>query len=93
MLYTLSGDLVGGVLLQFFLGVAMCFVSGCLYPVYFFPESVQHLAQYLPAGLARSHLAGYITGDGAVLPLLGWCAVFCAVGVASRVRAVKEARV
>ena len=94
MLYALSGDLIGGVLLQFFLSVAMCFVSGCLYPVYFFPESVQRLAQYLPAGLARSHLAAFITGDGGeVWFLLAYSAGFCAVGVRARVRAVKEARV
>lgn len=93
MLYTLSSDLVGGVLLQFFLGVAMCFVSGCLYPVYFFPEAVQNLAQYLPTGLARSHLAGYLNGSSNLWPLLGWSAVFCAVAVVARVRAVKEARV
>lgn len=94
MLYTLSGDLIGGVLLQFFLSAAMCFVSGCLYPVYFFPAEVQRLAEHLPAGLARSQLAGYITGEsGAALPLLGYTAVFCAVGVVARARAVREARV
>jgi len=37
LLYTLSSDLIGGVLVQFFATLALCFVSGCMYPVYFFP--------------------------------------------------------
>lgn len=96
MLYALCADLISGVLLQFFAVVAMCFVSGCMYPVYFFPVSVQKLAAWLPAGLARSHLAGCFTGEQnweTVLLLLGYSVLFCAVGTAARVRAVKEARV
>ena len=96
MLYALTSDLISGVLLQFFLSAALCFVSGCMYPVYFFPVSVQRMAAWLPAGLARSQLAGCITGttDGqTILLLLGYSVVFSAVGIAARVRAVKEARV
>lgn len=96
MLYALCGDLISGVLLQFFAAVAMCFVSGCMYPVYFFPVSVQRMAAWLPAGLARSQLAGCITGEqdwGTILLLLGYTVLFCAVGTVARVRAVKEARV
>lgn len=96
MLYALSGDLIGGVLLQFFSAVALCFVSGCMYPVFFFPESVQKLAAYLPTGAARDVLAGCLTGETntrAMLLVLGFTALFTAVGVAARVRQVKEARV
>ncbi len=94
MLYALAADLIGGVLLQFFLSTAMCFVAGCMYPVYFFPVAVQRLASFLPAGVARAHLAAaYTGGEGSALLLLGYSAVFCAVGVLARVRAVKEAKV
>lgn len=96
MLYALSGDLIGGVLLQFFAAAGMCFISGCMYPVHFFPVSVQKLAAWLPAALARSMLGGCITGqqDGRVCGLLlAWCGLFVAVGIVARVRAVKEARV
>lgn len=96
MLYALSNELIGGVLLQFFVGLALCFVSGCMYPVFFFPVSVQKLAAWLPTGLARTQLSGCITGetDGkALVLLLAYGAAFCAVGVVARVRAVKEARV
>ena len=87
---------VSFVLLQFFLSTALCFVSGCMYPVYFFPVSVQRVAAWLPAGLARSQLASCITGENDVqtlLLLLAYALVFSIVGISARVRAVKEARV
>lgn len=96
MLYALSSDLIGGVLLQFFVTLAMCFVSGCMYPVYFFPVTVQKMAAWLPAGIARSQLAGCITGEvppQSLALLLGYTAAFCLVGVLARMRSVKEARV
>ena len=95
MFYSLSRDLISGVMLQFFASVILCFVSGCLYPVYFFPVLVQRIAQWLPTSLARIYLAGYITGStpAYTLPvLLGYCAVFVAVGLWSRVRHVQEVR-
>jgi len=92
-LYSLSAELVSGVLLQFFAALAMCFVSGCMYPVFFFPESIQRMAAWLPAGLARSQLAGCITGENSVaalLGLLGYSVLFAGAAVAVRVRAVKQ---
>ncbi len=93
MLYSLSRDMVGGVMLLFFVSILLCFVSGCLYPVYFFPVQAQQLAGYLPAGLARAQLASCITGSapGWILPaLLGYCAVFFATGLWARVRHIQE---
>ena len=93
-LYTLSTDLISGILLQFFAGVSLCFVSGCIYPVFFFPLGVQRVAAWLPTGLARSLLAGCITGQSRGLwGVLAYSAVFLAAGVLIRTRAVKEARV
>ncbi len=87
LLYSLAGDLISGVLLQFFVTLAMCFISGCMYPVYFFPETVQKLARWLPAGIARDQLAGYITEEGSAVTaacLLGYSAVFFLIGAAAR---------
>ncbi len=63
LIYSLSKELISGVLLQMVVTVALCFVSGCFYPVYFFPVSVQEIAGYLPAGVARLHISGLITGE------------------------------
>lgn len=96
LLYTLSSDLIGGVLMQFFTTLALCFVSGCMYPVYFFPVKVQKLAAWLPTGAARSQLAACLTGDSSretLLLLLGYTAVFSLVAILVRLRRVKEARV
>ena len=93
MLYSLSGDLISGVLLQFFVTVAMCFVSGCMYPVYFFPESVQKIAAWLPAGVARAQLSGYFTGsqpEYSAIVLWAYCAVFFAVGAAGRIGSIRR---
>ncbi len=92
-LYGLSADLISGVLLQFFTVVALCFVSGCMYPVFFFPQSVQKLAALLPTGAARTQLAGIFSGDfpwGSFALLMGFSAVFGAAGTAVRVAATKN---
>ena len=73
LVYTLSRDLISGVLLQMVVAVAMCFISGCFYPVYFFPLSIQKIAKYLPAAIAREHLSTLITheeGTGSAIALL-----------------------
>ena len=62
-LYRCCANILSGTLLQFFVTVAMCFLCGCMYPVFFFPEALQRLGAWLPAGLARSLLAGCITGE------------------------------
>ena len=96
MLYTLSSDLVGGILLQFFSTLAMCFISGCLYPVYFFPSAVQKAAMWLPAGIARSQLSGVLTGSLSFLPtllLLGYSVLFVAIGCLVGSRRIKEVAV
>lgn len=93
MLYALCSDIISGILLPFFVIVFFCFVSGCLYPVFFFPTQVQQFAQWLPTGIARAQLASCITGSAPVwtLPvLLGYSAGFLAIGAGARVRHIQE---
>lgn len=92
MLCCLSTDLTGGLVLQFFTVLALCFLSGCLYPVYMFPVKVQQAAAWLPAGIARSLLSGAISGEGAgLLPvwLLTYSLVFFLIGSAVSARRIK----
>ncbi len=94
LLYELSTNMISGVLLQFFVSLALCFVSGCLYPISFFPDSVQRLSGYLPTGIARAQLAASFAGDldalGVIL-LLGYGVIFFVL--AAIVRKVKVALV
>lgn len=93
MLYSLARDMIGGLLLHFFVSVILCFVSGCLYPVYFFPVMVQKLAQWLPTGIARTHLANCLTGSVSIetlATLFGYCVVSVAIGVWVRARHIQE---
>lgn len=95
LLYTLCADLISGVLVQFFTTLALCFVSGCMYPIFFFPLSVQKLAQWLPTGAARNQLTACLTGDSYDRVWLLWvyALVFTGLALAVRVCRVKEARV
>lgn len=87
MLYAFSGNLVGGMLLQFFVTVATCFAGGCMYPVTFFPESIQKAAGYLPHGLARECVSGLMTGSSSSLNIglmLGYSLLFVGISVIVR---------
>lgn len=93
LLYTLCTDLISGVLVQFFTTLALGFVSGCMYPIFFFPLPVQKLAQWLPTGAARDQLTACLTGGGYDRVWLLWAygLVFTALAAAVRICRVKEA--
>lgn len=57
MLFELTSDIVSGVMLQFVTSVSLAYISGCLYPIYFFPETVQNISVFLPVGAARSYIS------------------------------------
>ena len=61
-LFQLSRDYISGTLLPFFVSISLAFVSGCIYPVYFFPVALQKLSAYLPTSLARNQLSACLTG-------------------------------
>ena len=85
--FSLTKDLISGVLLQMIVAISMCFVSGCMYPVYFFPVSVQNFSRCLPAAMARDQMTGLITGDAqwdATMPLTVIGLVLVAASVAIR---------
>ena len=87
LLYELASDLISGVLLQFFVTLALCFVSGCLYPITFFPDSIQKLSNALPTGLARQQLSNCILSKYSMentLALIGFGCTFLAVAILIR---------
>lgn len=87
LVFELSEDLVSGLLCYFFLTLALCYVSGCLYPLYAFPETVQRAAVYLPTALAREYVTACLTGNtvSASLPgVLLYAVLFVAAAVGVR---------
>ncbi|MBO5291902.1 MAG: ABC transporter permease [Lachnospiraceae bacterium] len=62
-LYELASGIVNGVLLQFVSAVCIGYLSGCFYPVWFFPESVQRLAGRLPGGVGIRYLGSCLLGQ------------------------------
>ena len=96
LVYSLSGDLLSGVLLQLLLSLAMCFLSGCMYPVHFFPVAVQKLSAWLPAAIARNYWADLLreaaAGSGWLLLGIGLFAVGASIGIRHfRIAGRKEA--
>ena len=92
LMYEMASDLISGVLMQFFVTLALCFVSGCLYPITFFPNGVQKLAQFLPTGIARMQIGNCILGCvslGTIAPLIGFGCAF--LGGAVLIRRLKVA--
>lgn len=85
-MYTLSDHLTSGILLAFVATLALSFIGGCMYPIQFFPLTVQRLAAVLPSGIARQSVTGTLVGTGSthVWSLLGYSAVFLAVAVIAR---------
>lgn len=60
MMHTAFYELVSGpissVLVQFLIAIGLGYISGCFYPNYFFPDTVQKIAAILPSGTGFSYL-------------------------------------
>ena len=71
LLYELSSSIAGGVLLQFLATIGLAYVSGCCYPINFFPESIQTLSKFIPLGIARSYFSGFLSGNFQTAEFIG----------------------
>ena len=78
LIYSMSSDLISGVMLQLVISLGMCFVCGCMYPVHFFPQAIQKLSAWLPAGLVRTYMTGAYTG---VIGDTGWILLAASSGM------------
>lgn len=77
MLYELVYGTVNAISLQFFVAVALAYISGCFYPNSFFPEEVQKFAAVLPSGVGFSYMRKSMTGIS-VMSDLGIIALYTA---------------
>ncbi len=74
-LYEAAGGPVAGALLQFLCAMGTGYVSGCVYPAYFFPRQVQDAAAWLPAWSCRLWL-DELLADAVSLKTLAVLAVY-----------------
>ncbi len=91
-LYELTSSSVSALLLQFLAALGMGYLSGCLYPITFFPVALQRLGGVLPAGVGFSYLRQslYTVPDGGTwMALALYTALF--LGLAAMVRKCRMA--
>ncbi len=87
-IYEITSGIVDGVIAQFLTAVGLGYITGCLFPSGFFPESVQRASVWLPTGAVRAYLAGFDpSGEGsgyAALVLAGYAVLFLVLSFISR---------
>lgn len=52
LIYEIVPGMVGSVFAQFLIALSLGYLSGCFYPIFFFPQSVQAASGWLPSGAA-----------------------------------------
>ena len=63
LLYELATGLLAGAFLQLLAGITVSFVSGCFYPLAFFPDRWQQISRALPSGQCFSYLRNLTAGS------------------------------
>jgi len=89
VLFACVRNVVSGLLLSFFLTVALGYVGGCLYPLQAFPVSVQRASAVLPTALSHRLVAQVLCEEpcgAALCGVLAYTAAFRAVAVLVRYR-------
>lgn len=74
LIFELSNDLITGILIQFFVGIFMCYISGCIFPIYSMPKILQNISPYLPIGIARNMFENTVLNNSININLVGICA-------------------
>ena len=93
LLFELTDSLLNAVILQFVCAVSLGYISGCFYPSYFFPESVQALAAVLPVGSAMNYAGSFfLPSHGSIVLPLVWTAVFLILTAVARGANMKGGR-
>lgn len=74
LIFELSEGISVGALSQFLAAVTLSYFSGCLYPIYFFPETLQSVSAFLPTGAVRLFLSQSLGGAESPLSV---CLMLC----------------
>lgn len=69
LLYEFVSGVISGVLLQFLTAICLGYLSGCFYPISFFPERIQQAARLLPTGIGNRYIGLRFMGQSAGIEL------------------------
>lgn len=86
-LYEIIDNIISAVILQFLCAICLGYISGCFYPIDFFPEGIQKLAAVLPTGAALSYLDKTLLNRSAIyemLLLLLYLSLFISLSIMAR---------
>ncbi len=78
-LFEVSSDFVSGILLQFLCAIGLGYLSGCFYPISFFPKSIEMLSYVLPTKIAIDYLSQIILSQPSILLfvlVIGYTGIF-----------------
>lgn len=84
LLYSLVSGLTGGLLLNFVGAVALGYLSGCFYPITFFPAGIQKASAWLPTGIGMKYMENHlrqVSGEGLSVKLVVYAVIFFAMAV------------
>lgn len=73
VLYETVDSVISGILLQFISSFVFCYISGCFYPIDFFPELIQNISNYIPTGSALKYSTLLITKKSTATLLFFLC--------------------
>ena len=93
LLFELTDSLISGILLQFFVTIALAYASGCFYPISFFPTAVQSFSKFTPSGLARAYLSSVLSGADGLwysVALVVYAAILLIATIAIRRKRIKN---
>ena len=89
LVFEISGNIITAVTGYFFISFALCYISGCVYPITALPDTLQKAADFLPTGAARVYLSKGVSGED-TLPyfavLSAFTALFLCLSVLARRR-------
>lgn len=86
----LVSNLVTGILLSFCCVLGLAYISGCFYPISFFPEKIQIFSSVLPAGALMNFMKNTLTDSSVFVPLLTVCLwTGCLLGASCAVRKIR----
>ena len=87
MFFEMCDNLVSGILLHFFASLCLCYISGCLYPIYTFPDTIVTISEFLPTGITREVISTAFAKANVIPEIIGmllYSALFIIVAFAVR---------